>query len=426
MSTLSKDKEYKPRLIDKKIELYLECCGAICIEGPKWCGKTWTSSYHANSEFLVHDPTNNYRNREFAKINPLSVLEGETPRLIDEWQEVESLWDATRMFVDKKNRYGLIILTGSSTPKTKGIMHSGAGRIVNVRMQTMSLFESGDSSGEVSLLDLINNNFQPKIIKDITLEELAYLVVRGGWPNNLNSKDPTVNPKSYANKIINSNLTDEKGKRFSKTRIENILKSLARNESTTVSISRIAKDIEENYESISNDTVTRYIEEMDRMFLFNNQPPFSPNVRSSLRVKGTEKRHFCDPALACALLNLNENKLLEDLNTFGFLFEALVERDLSIYAETINAKLYHYQNYNNEEIDAILELENGSWCAIEIKLAATRIEEGAKNLNKVCNNIIRNGGKPPLLKIIICGVCNVTYQRPEDKIYVIPITALKN
>ena len=190
-------------------------------------------------------------------------------------------------------------------------------------------------------------------------------------------------------------------------------------------MTKIANDIlEVDEKNISADSVTRYIKEMDRMFLFNNQPPFNPNFKSRLRVKGACKRYFCDPAIACAILDLNEKKLLNDLNTFGFLFEALVERDLSIYAMGNNAKLYHYQNYNGEEIDAIIELDDGDWCAFEIKLAANRIEEGALNLNKVCNNIIKNGGRSPILKAVICGIVNAAYKRNDD-VYVLPITALK-
>lgn len=427
MGTLFKKEEYQPRLIDKTIDIYLECCGAICIEGPKWCGKTWTSSYHSKSEFFVGDPKNNFSNREFATMDPYAVLDGEKPRMIDEWQEAPLLWDATRSYVDSHTGYGQLILTGSSTPNTKGILHSGAGRIVSLKMITMSLYESGDSSGSVSLKDLTQGKFEMKLLKNISLEEIANLLIRGGRPKNINNPQPAILPKSYINTIINSNLTDDERKRFSNEKIELILKSLARNECTTASVLKIAKDINTyNEKTISEDTVNRYIEEMDRMFLFNNQPPFSPNVRSSLRVKGVPKRHFCDPSLACAILDLNTKKLLNDLNLMGFLFESLVERDLYVYAQSNNAKLYHYQNYNNDEIDAIIELEDGSWCAFEIKLGANRIDEAAANLNKVCNNIIKNGGKPPLLKIIICGVCNVTYQRPEDKIYVIPITALKN
>lgn len=426
MSTLKKENNYKPRLIDPLIDEYLKSCGAICIEGPKWCGKTWTSSFHANSEFLVGDPNNNFSNRDLALLNPSLVLQGIKPRMIDEWQEVPSLWDATRALVDRNDEYGLIILTGSSTPKTKGILHSGAGRIVNIRMNTMSLYESNDSNGKVSLNDLVHNKFEPCLFEETSLEKLAYLIIRGGWPKSLNALNPSIAPKSYVEKIINSNLTDLNGVNYSKLKIEKILKSLARNETTTVSLSKIANDISLlDSVNISSDTVSRYIEEMDRMFLFNNQPPFNPNITSSLRVKGSYKRHFCDPSLACAILDLNEKKLMNDLNTFGFMFEALVERDLGIYAQVNNAKLYHYQNYNNEEIDAVIELEDGNWCAFEIKLGGNQIEEGALNLNKVCSNIVKHGGKPPLLKCVISGLGNASYQR-KDGVYVIPITCLKN
>lgn len=426
MSTLITTSEYKPRLIDKIVEEYLESCGAICIEGPKWCGKTWTSAFHSNSEFFVGDPKNNFSNRELAKMNPDFVLKGNAPRMIDEWQEVPSLWDAARAFVDRDGGYGKLILAGSSTPKTKGIMHSGSGRIASIRMNTMSLYESGDSSGLISLKGLAEGSFEECFIEEPSLEKLAYLIVRGGWPKNITSKNPLIAPRSYIETIINGSLTDDDGKTYSKDKIERILKSLARNETTTATVSRIAKDIEDSDAvSISVDTVSRYIEWMDRMYLFNNQIPFDPNVRSSLRVKGMKKRHFCDPSLACAILNLNEKKLLNDLNTFGLLFEAMVERDLSIYAQSIGAKLYHYRNYASEEIDAIVELDDGSYFAFEIKLGANRIEEGANNLIKVCDNIVKNKGKEPIAKGVICGLCNAAYKRP-DGVFVIPFTTLRN
>ncbi len=426
MSTLENDKEYKPRIIDKIIDEYLKSAGAICIEGPKWCGKTWTSAHHSNSEFLVGDPKNNFSNRELAKIDPSLILNGDKPRMIDEWQEVPTIWDAARAYVDKNNEYGSLILTGSTTPIVKGIMHSGAGRIVNIKMNTMSLYETGDSSGIISLKDLKDGKIESKLVEETSLEKLAYYIIRGGWPKNINAKNVSIMPKSYVEKIINSTLLNEEGKKIPKDKIERVLKSLARNESTTVSILRISKDIEEiDSKTISSDTITRYIDELDRMFLFNNQLPYNPNVRSSLRVKGAVKRHFVDPSLTAALLDLNEKKLLNDLHTFGFLFEALVEHDLSIYASSIGAKLYHYQNYDNDEIDAIIEFNDGSWGAIEIKLAANRIDEGAKNLIKVTNKMVKNGEKPPVFKVIICGVLNAIYKRNDDVI-VIPLTTLKD
>lgn len=433
MGGLFSEEEYTPRLLDPVIEEYLQSCGVVCVEGPKWCGKTWTSSYHSKSEFYVGDPNNNFSNRELARINPTAVLKGDTPRMIDEWQEVPSLWDAARAFADRSSQLGLLILTGSSTPNTKGIMHSGAGRISSVRMNTMSLYESGDSTGKISLRDLIEGKLEDELTGEVSLEHIAYLIVRGGWPGNIRAKNPSIMPKSYIDRIINPDnykdtMFDTENKVYlSKEKLERILKSLARNESTTASINKIAKDIKDfdNDAAVSHDTVSRYIDKLSLMFLFNNQNPFSPNVRSALRVKGTMKRHYCDPSLACAVLDLNEKKLLADLNTFGFLFEALVERDLLVYAQSMRAKLYHYQNYNNEEIDAVIELDDGNWCAIEIKLGGNRIEEGACNLNKVCDHIVSAGGKAPKMKCVICGTVNAAYKR-SDGVYVVPITSLRN
>lgn len=420
---------YKVRLVDSLIEKDLRIFGAICIEGPKWCGKTWTSSYHANSEFLVGDPSGNFSNRTLAEIEPYKVLEGNTPRLIDEWQEVSSLWDATRAFVDRNNVKGQIILTGSSTPVHKGILHSGTGRIKNVRMNTMSLYESGDSTGDISLMDLCQNKFETKIYEQTSLEHLAYLIVRGGWPGNTSAGYDECDELglSYMENVTKTDLNQlDNDLDYNEHKAKLILKSLARNESTTVSNQSILKDIIENDESsISKNTLSKYLDAFDRMFLFNNQEPFSPNIRSSLRVKQMEKRHFSDPAMACAMLRLTPKKMMNDLNTFGFMFEALVEHDLSIYAQAMNAKLFHYQDYKNNEIDAVIELDDGNWCAIEIKLGLNKAEEGAKNLVKVCKDIVDHGGKDPIMKCVIYGAGNMAYKN-TDGVYILPITALKN
>lgn len=429
MSVVDK-KEYKPRIIDEALEKTLIVAGAVCVEGPKWCGKTWTSSFHASSEYLVGDPDNNFQNRELASLKPSYVLEGKAPRLIDEWQEVPALWDATRSIVDKRGHSGQFILTGSSTPKRKGIMHSGTGRIISLRMQTMSLYESGDSSGKVSLKDICENTFD-EIIKteDISLEKLAFLTIRGGWPGNLNSteKNAGIIPQSYVDSVINrdiNRLDDDIVYDLQKVRL--LFRSLARNESTTVSNSTIARDIMENDgKTVSDVSISKYLEAFDRMFLLSNQPPFDPNIRSSLRVKQSEKRHFCDQALACAVLSLTPNKLINNLESFGFMFEALVEHDLRIYAESFGGKLFHYQDYKNNEIDAVIETDDGEWCAIEIKLGANKIEEAAKKLLDVKETIIKNGGRPPKSLCVICGLSNAAYKR-EDGVYVVPITSLKN
>ena len=428
MSVITDKREYKRRVIDKTVERYLQVSGAICIEGPKWCGKTWTSAFHSNSEFLVGNPANNFSNRQLAELNPSMILQGDTPRLIDEWQEVPSIWDATRAEVDYRHKKGQIILTGSSTPKTKGIMHSGAGRIVRLRMNTMSLYESGDSSGKVSLFDICNGNLAMQMLEEVSLERLAFYIVRGGWPENISVDEDKAHlmPRSYMQTVVEediNNLDDEI--EYNRHKVELLLRSLARNETTTVSDSSLLKDIiEQDNESMSRNTIAKYLQALSRLFIFNNQIPYSPNLRSSLRVKQAEKRHFSDPAMACALLSITPEQLLNDLNTFGFLFEALVERDLAVYAQSFGGKLFHYQDYKNNEIDAVIELENGDWCAFEIKLGAKKIDEGAENLVKVCSDIEQNGGKPPKVKCVICGLSNAAYVRP-DGVFVVPITALK-
>ena len=268
-----------------------------------------------------------------------------------------------------------------------------------------------------------------QLLEEVSLEKLATYIVRGGWPENVKVQDKKVHlmPRAYMNTVIEEDLNNlDDGVEYNKHKAQLLLRSLARNESTTVSDSSLLKDIiEQDNESMSRNTIAKYLEALNRLFLFNNQTPFSPNLRSSLRVKQAEKRHFSDPAMACALLNITADKLLGDLNTFGFLFEAMVERDLAVYAESFGAKLFHYQDYKNNEIDAVIELESGEWCAFEIKLGAKKIDEGAENLISVCNDIVANGGKAPKIMCVICGLSNATYQRP-DGVYVVPITALKN
>lgn len=421
---------YKPRLVDQIIDDYLDTAKAVCVEGPKWCGKTWASSYHSKSEYLVGNPDRNFQNRKLAEMEPTAVLIGEQPRLIDEWQEVPALWDAVRMTADKSSKRGQFILTGSSTPVTKGIMHSGTGRIVRIRMHTMSLYESGDSSGRVSLKSICYGDFSGLVLTgDEKLHNIARLICRGGWPDNLNTKEKNISimPRSYLEAVVNDDIQRlDKNVRYEIPRLHLLLRSLARNESTTASSLSISKDISSNEnKSLSDETVTRYINAFSRLFLIENQKPFAPNVRSSIRIKQQEKHHFCDPALACAALNLTPVKLENDLETFGFMFEAMAERDLRIYAETFGAELYHYQDYNNNEIDAVIELDNGEWCAFEIKLGANQIDKAAANLIKIKQQIEKSGGKGPKTMCVICGLSNAAYLR-DDGVYVVPLTALKN
>lgn len=420
---------YKSRIVDSIIKTYLGVSGAVCIEGPKWCGKTWTSAYHSKSEFMVGDPQNNFSNRKLAEIDPVSILKGDTPRLIDEWQEVPSIWDAVRAEIDRRNKKGQIILTGSATPQTKGIMHSGAGRILKLRMNTMSLYESGDSSGEISLHELCNGALETKMLSDIQLEKLAYYIVRGGWPANISAgiNEAHIMPISYVDTLIDENMNSvDDETRYSTSKFKLLLRSLARNESTTASELSLLNDIiGHEKENMSRNTLGKYLDKLNRLFVTNNQLPFSANLRSSLRVKQFEKRHFSDPAIACALLNITPKKLMQDLNTFGLLFEALVVRDLGIYAQSFGAKLFHYQDYKNNELDAVIELDNGEWCAFEIKLGCNKIDEGANSLIRTCSEIEKNGGKPAKIKCVICGLSNAAYQR-KDGVYVVPVTSLKD
>ena len=423
------DKEkYIPRIIDATVERYLAAMGAVCIEGPKWCGKTWTSSYHSNSEFLVGDPDNHFQNRALAEVSPALVLEGETPRLIDEWQEVPPLWDAVRYTVDQRGKKGQFILTGSATPKRKGVLHSGAGRIGKLRMRPMSLYESGDSSGKVSLQELCEGKLTPAMTGEVDLRTLARLTVRGGWPGNLDIGDADISllPGEYLDAVIDDDVNRVDETRRDSRKVRLLLRSLARNESTTATNRTLKNDIKEiDDEDIDVETVAMYLDIFNRLFLTDNQPPYSAKLRSSVRVKQAEKRHFCDPSLACALLKATPEKLIGDLETFGFLFEALCERDLKIYAESFGAQLYHYQDYAGNEIDAVIELPDGGWCGIEIKLGANKIEEAAENLTRIRDEIVKDGGKVPSALIVLCGLSNAAYRR-LDGVCVVPLTALKN
>lgn len=424
-----KIENYKKRIADDKIERYLKLFGAISIEGPKYCGKTWAGRYHSNSEILLHKTTGEQSNNvELAKISPSIVLEGEKPRLIDEWQEATNLWDEIRIDVDKTGLKGQYILTGSSTPNREGIAHSGAGRYGKIHLRTMSLYESGDSTGNISLEDLCNNKFKGKATGEVDLRNLAMLIIRGGWPANLkySAKDASEAIEEYINLIINDDLYRLDGVNKDKHKVRLLLKSLARNESTAVSNMKLKKDInEKDHEDIDIDTLASYLNALDKLFLLDNDEPFSTNVRSSVRVKKSKKRHFADPSIACSLLNIREeNKLINDLETFGFLFEAMVERDLKVYADSFNAKCYHYQDYQDKEIDSVIELKNGEWCAFEIKLGANQIEKAANDLLNLKKQIEDEDGKVPSVLCVICGLTNAAYQRP-DGVYVVPITALK-
>lgn len=420
---------YLPRIMDAKIEEYLKTFGAVCVEGSKWCGKTWTSLFHSNSKIFIGDPAGNFQNRRLAEMSPALILEGEKPRLIDEWQEVPPIWDAVRYQVDQSAQKGQYILTGSATPNHKGILHSGAGRIAKLRMRPMSLYESGDSSGTVSLEKLCRGELTPSMTGEVDLRKLINLIIRGGWPGSIHvpAEQAALLPVEYLNAVIDDDVYRIDGIKRNTNKMRLLLRSLARNESTTATNRTLKNDIREvDDEDIDVETVKEYLDIFERLFITDNQPPFSTGVRSSVRVKQAVKRHFCDPSLACALLKATPASLLGDLETLGFLFEALCERDLKIYAEFFGGTLYHYQDYQGREIDAVVELPDSRWCAFEIKLGANQIDAAAQSLLSLKKSFENDPkGKPPAVLCVLCGLTSATYQRP-DGVFVVPITALKN
>lgn len=421
-------KGYKCRLIEEQLDNYLKSFGAVCIEGPKYCGKTWTARSRANSAAYLGDPANNFQTRTMAGLSPSFVLEGERPHLLDEWQEVPELWDAVRFDVDKDGRKGKYILTGSATPKHKGIMHSGTGRIGKIRMNTMSLFETGDSSGTVSLMDLFNGNISPQATGEVDLKNLIYYVVRGGWPGDI-GVDKTLcgnTAREYLKTVVDDDMFSVDGVRRDAKKVWALLHSLGRNESTIASNATLRRDISETDDTtIDPDTIPEYLSIFSRLFIIDDQPAFSTRLRSSRRIMKSGKRHFTDPSLAAAALGATQKMLYDDLNTFGFLFEALCEHDLKIYANKNGANLFHYRDEKGNEADAVVELADGRWGAFEVKLGANQIDSAAKELLKLKGIFEREGDNPPAMLCVICGLSNAAYKRP-DGVYVVPITALRD
>jgi uncharacterized protein len=420
---------YKKRVIDAIIQEKLSTYGALLIEGPKWVGKTWTAYFHSKSSFFVGDPSKNFQNRDFASIDPLFVLNGEQPRLIDEWQEVPSLWDAVRFQVDQTPKKGQYILTGSVIPPQYGVLHSGTGRIDRILMRTMSSYEAGDGDGLLSLNDLFTQSMKPTRIQSTEIHHLLYLICRGGWPASIGLSDLQAFdlPKSYLKSLILSDVIGSKGLKKSRTKIDMLMKSLARNIATPVKLTTLIRDIQESDdELIDQKTVTSYIKKLSNLFIVDQQLSFAANLRSSLRIAKLPKRHFIDPSLAVAALNLSPQKLLKDLPLLGLLFESLVTRDLKIYADTFGGQIFYYRNFDTDlEVDAIVEHRDGNWGAIEIKLGTNQIEEAARKLVKFKESMIANQSKSmPSFLAIITGLGDYAYQR-TDGVLVIPFLALK-
>ena len=425
------EKGYKKRLIDDKITRYLKLFGAISLEGPKWCGKTWTAKNHANSAVYLDDSANNFENRTKALMDVSLILDKESPELIDEWSEVPEVWDAIRHRCDEDKKKGKYILTESTTLRSKEkqdkIHHSGAGRIDKMKMYSMSLYESGESSGLVSLQSLFNDTQENRVVEKTTLQRLATFIVRGGWPENLEVSDEDIHilPQSYLKAILEYDIHKD-GIIRDANKMNMLLKSLARNEGTIASNNTLVSDIEDitsnaDYQ-LSRNTISSYLDTLSKLYLIENQEAFSPNLRSKSVIGKNPKRHYTDPSLACAALKITKDKLLNDIRTFGFLFESLVERDLRIYIENLDGKLYHYRNNKSGcEVDAIVELPTGEYGAIEIKLGANEIEDAKKSLIKFSAEV----NIEPKFKCIICGLWDAVVKDPETGIYIIPITALK-
>ena len=417
---------YRERLIDKRVAEYLKTFGAVAIEGPKWCGKTWTSLHHSDSVCFIADPEGNFQNRTLAELSPDLVLEGDYPRLIDEWQEVPSLWDAIRFKVDQSGKKGQFLLTGSATPNHKGILHSGTGRFGLLRMRTMSLFETGDSTGEVALESLFEKTIKPRNIKEPKLRELIHYCVRGGWPGALDASESAAMDmaKSYLEAVIADDMFRVDGIKRDERKVRSLIHSLGRNESTIVSNATLNKDMEALDEmELDKNTISDYLSIFERLFLIEDQPAFAPSIRSSRRLLKSPKRHFSDVSLAVAALKATPEMLFNDLNSFGFMFEALCEHDMRIYADNIGGTLYHFRDNRGNEADAVVELPDGRWGAFEIKLGANQIDSAAEELLEI-KEIMSSEGKAPHTLGVICGMVKAAYTRP-DGVHVVPITALR-
>jgi predicted AAA+ superfamily ATPase len=417
---------YLPRVLDTRIDDLLRAFGAVCVEGSKWCGKTWTSLNHANSVYYVGDPAGNYQNRRLAELDPLYALEGDTPHLIDEWQEVPGLWDAARFAIDRSREKGRFILTGSSVPPNRSTLHSGTGRIYQLKMRPMSLSESGDSKASVSLAKLFAGELG-RHKETVTLDKIIWLAVRGGWPGilNLDEKSALELPHHYISQTARQDMSQVDGKKRNPHKVERLLRSLARNNMTMVSNRTLIKDtLESNSTQIfSEPTLISYLGALKKLFVIEELPAWAPKLRATAKVRISSKKHFVDPSLAIAALGASPQQLKADLNTFGFMFENLALRDLKIYAEALGAQVFHYHDDENLEVDAVIEMPDGEWAALEVKLGVTEADKAASSLLRFKRKLMEKEGKPPTFLAVICGVCDFSYSR-EDGVLVIPLTAL--
>jgi len=425
---------YLKRISDTKIDEYLQIFGAVSIEGPKWCGKTWTSLNHANSVIFIMDPAGNYSNKTLAQLNPALILPGDSPRAIDEWQEVPGIWDAVRFDVDQSPGYGKYILTGSVLPPQNSHRHSGTGRIAVIQMRPMTLFESQESPGTISLKTIFEKERFEPFMTSIDLPGLIDITIRGGWPETLKlpiEKAGNV-AKEYINTVEKSELFRTDQAKRNRPKLRKLMRSLARNNATTVGINTLSMDTDgterrfqnKNGIQISRDSVSDYLKDLKDIFIIEEIPSWNPEIRSKTILRQAPKRIFSDPSLAIAALGINRERLMQDLKTFGFMFENLCLRDLAVYSDFYGGKIYHYHDNSELEVDAIIEMPDGEWGAFEIKLGQEQTEAAANVLLRMRDKMVSAGNRPPACLVVITG--GGIAQLREDGIYIIPINSLKH
>ena len=422
--------DYKNRIVDEILEKKLKGKGAVLIQGPKWCGKTTTAEQISKSILYMAKSDEKEQNLTMAEINPSLLLQGEVPRLIDEWQIAPKLWDAIRYEIDHRNAEGQFILTGSSVPaKMDDVTHSGTGRFAWLLMRPMSLYESGESNGQVSLIELFDGSKKIEGINNIDLEKMAFLVCRGGWPRAIFMEEEIALEQAYDyyDAIVNRDISEADGISRNPERVKNLMRSYSRNMGTQASNDTLKSDmISNDSTSLDTDTVLSYVNALKKIFVVEEAPAWNPNLRSKTAIRTSDTRYFIDPSIAVASLGIGPKDLINDLNTFGLLFETLCIRDLRVYAESIKGKVYHYRDANDLECDAVIHLRDGSYGLIEIKLGGdSLINEGADTLKKLESRIDITKMKNPSFLLVLTATGKYAYRR-EDGVYVVPIGCLKN
>ncbi|MCE5178578.1 MAG: DUF4143 domain-containing protein [Porphyromonadaceae bacterium] len=419
-------KTYLPRVCDATLSKHLASSGAVLVKGCKWCGKTMTSSRASNSILYMQDADKSASYLALADTQPSLLLKGDTPRLIDEWQMAPVLWDAVRFEVDQRQLVGQFILTGSSVPKDGVTAHTGTGRISQMLMRPMSLYESNESNGTVSLKSLFEGNVDISSISSLSVEDIAFAICRGGWPASviMSKEDALDTSVNYIEAIINEDISRVDGIDKNPERVRLLLRSLARNTATMATNKTIMDDMQTNDVSITSPTLDVYLNALRRIFVIEDQPAWSPALRSRTAIRTSSKRHFVDPSIATAVLGTNPVGILKDFNTFGFLFESLCTRDLRIYSDANGGNVFHYRDKYDLEADIIVSLRDGRWAAIEVKLGHNQIEEAARNLLKLKEKINTDKmGEPSFLMVINGG--EYAYKR-SDGVLIVPIGCLKD